>query len=363
MATMATDMLSITAPTYTSPGGYELATLPKPILTGDSDVLIKVHAASINPVDVKKAAGVFKMAIKEEFPYKIGYDAAGVVVEVGNGVTRLKVGDEVYTRLPEVGRGAWSEYVKCADEYVSLKPKSLSFADAASLPLAGVTALQVLGQYKGSLEGKTVFIPAGLSGTGAIACQLAKNVFHAGKVITTVSTTKIPKVSGLLGQGMVDQIIDYTKQKIPDAIPPKSVDFCFDTTGQSMEFLSLMVPSSGMILSISMTPSASTLQASSVMRRPDNPRIPFAGRLFLDAADAIRRLRAWRWGVTYMYHFLDPNREDLDKLTGYVESGKVKPVVGAKVDMRDIKAVREACDQTYKGKGGLGKTVFEMIKD
>ncbi|RBQ78902.1 hypothetical protein FVER14953_00089 [Fusarium verticillioides] len=360
---MATEMLSITAPSYTSPSGYELSTVSKPTITEDKDVLIKVHAASINPVDVKKAAGVFKMAIKEEFPYKIGYDAAGVVVEVGKGVARLKVGDEVYTRLPEVGRGAWSEFAKCPDHYVSLKPKSLSFADAASLPLAGVTALQVLGQYKGSLEGKTVFIPAGLSGTGAIACQLAKNVFHAGKVITTVSTAKIPKVSELLGEGTVDQIIDYTKEKISEAIPPKSVDFCFDTTGQAMEFLSLMVPSTGMIVSISTTPSASTLQASSVMRRPDNPRIPFAGRVFLDAADAIRRLRAWRWGVTYMYHFLDPNQEDLEKLTGYVESGKVKPIVGAKVDMRDIKAVREACDQSYNGKGGLGKTVFEVIKD
>lgn len=64
-----------------------------------------------------------------------------------------------------------------------------------------------------------------------------------------------------------------------------------------------------------------------------------------------------------MYHFLDPNREDLDALKGYVESGKLTPVVGARVDMRDIKAVREACDQTYKGKSGLGKTVFEVIKD
>lgn len=158
-------------------------------------------------------------------------------------------------------------------------------------------------------------------------------------------------------------VIDYTKQKISEAIPPKSVDFCFDTTGQSMEFLSRMVPSTSMIVSISTTPSASTLQTSSVMRRPDNPRIPFAGRVFLDAADAVRRLRAWRWGVTYMYHFLDPNREDLDTLSGYVENGKVKPVVGARVDMRDIKVVREACDQTYKGKGGLGKTVFEVIQD
>ncbi|KAI3574474.1 chaperonin 10-like protein [Fusarium oxysporum f. sp. albedinis] len=202
---METEMLSITAPAYTSPSGYELSTIPRPTITEDNDVLIKVYAASINPVDVKKAAGVFKMAVKEEFPYKIGYDASGVVVEVGKGVKGLKVGDEVYTRLPEVGRGAWSEFAKCPDRYVSLKPKVLSFADAASLPLAGVTALQVLGQYRGSLEGKTVLIPGGLSGTGAIACQLAKNVFHAGKVITTVSTSKIPKVPELLGEGTVDQ--------------------------------------------------------------------------------------------------------------------------------------------------------------
>ncbi|KAF5593781.1 serine threonine kinase [Fusarium subglutinans] len=342
---------------------YELSTVPRPFIIADNQVLIKVHAASINPVDVKKAAGIFKMAVKEEFPYQIGYDAAGVIVEVGKRVTALEVGDEVYTRLPEIGRGAWSEYVKCTDAYVSLKPESLSFVDAASLPLAGVTALQVLGQYKGSLEGKTVLIPGGLSGTGALACQLAKNVFHAAKVITTVSTSKIPKVPELLGEGTVDQIIDYTNQKVAEAVPPKSVDFCFDTTGQAMEFLSLMVPSTGMIVSISTTPSASTLQASSVMRRPENPQIPFAGRLFLHAADAIRRLRAWRWGVTYMYHFLDPNREDLHKLTDYVDDGKVKPVVRARVDMRDIEAVREACDQTYKGKGGLGKTVFEVIKD
>ncbi|KAF4448826.1 hypothetical protein F53441_7818 [Fusarium austroafricanum] len=360
---MTVGMLSVTTPTYTNPSGYELTTQPRPTITGDLDVLIKVHAASINPVDVKKASGVFKMAIKEEFPYKIGYDAAGVVVDIGKGVTKLEVGDEVYTRLPEVGRGAWSEYAKCAESYVSLKPKNLSFSDAASLPLAGVTALQVLGQYKGSLEGKTVFVPAGLSGTGALACQLAKNVFRAGKVITTVSTSKIPKVPELLGKGTVDQVIDYTKQKVTDAIPLKSVDFCFDTTGQSMEFLSLMVPSTGMIVSIATTPSATTLQASSVMRRPDNPRIPFAGRIFLDAADALRRVRAWRWSVSYMYLFLDPNREDLDTLTGHVEGGKIKPVVGTRVDMKDIDAVREACDLTFRGKGGLGKTVINVVKE
>lgn len=158
-------------------------------------------------------------------------------------------------------------------------------------------------------------------------------------------------------------VIDYTKHDPRDVIPARSVDFLFDTTGQAMQFLPLMVPSTGSVVSISTTPSAATLQASSVMRRPDNPRIPLVGRAFLDAADALRRLRAWRWGVTYMYWFLEPNKEDLETLAGYVEEGKLVPVVGTRVDMRDINKVREACEVIHKGKGGLGKTVFEITQD
>ncbi|KAJ5766572.1 uncharacterized protein N7511_004188 [Penicillium nucicola] len=333
---MATKMLSVTAPTYTDPSKYELSTVLRPSVTDDEDVVIRVYAASVNPVDVKKADGVFKMAMKETFPYMIGYDAAGVIVEVGKEVKKLKVGDEVYTRLPEANRGAWSEYAKSTERYIALKPKNLSFADAAAIPLAGVTALQVLNKYEGSLEGKTVFIPSGLSGTGAFACQLAKNVFHAGKVITTVSTSKIPLVPELLGEGVVDQIIDYTKNDPLEIIPARSVDFMFDTTGDAMKYLSRMVPKTGLIVSISTMPSATTLQASSVMRRPDNPRIPLVGRVFLNASDALRRARAWRWGVGYMYWFLDPTGKDLDCLRQYVEEGKVVSVVGSKVNMRDI---------------------------
>merc|ERR1712000_331266 len=361
IATMAATMLAITAPSFTDPSKYELSTVARPIITEQTDVVLRVHAASINPVDVKKAAGVFKQAVQEQFPYQIGYDAAGVVTEVGSGVTHVKVGDEVYTRLPEASRGSWSEYAKCAESFVALKPASLSFSDAASMPLAGVTALQALSKYEGSLEGKTVFVPAGLSGTGLFACQLAKNVFRAGKVITTVSTSKVSQVPQLLGEGVVDQIIDYTKEDPRNVIAPRSIDFLFDTTGQSMQFLSLMVPKTGFIVSISTTPSASTLQASNVMQRPDNPRIPLIGRLFLDATDSLRKVRAWRWGVTYLYWFLQPNGGDLDKLRGYVEEGKLVPVVGLKVNLRDVEKVREACLQTYNGKGGLGKTILEVI--
>ncbi|KAH0591708.1 hypothetical protein MHUMG1_10566 [Metarhizium humberi] len=356
-------MLAVTAPTYTDPSRYELSNVPKPKATEPTDVVIQVYAASINPVDVKKVDGIFKQAVKDSFPYKISYDAAGVVVQIGKDVKALKVGDEVYTRLLEVNRGSWSEFVKCAEKFIALKPKNITFSDAASLTLAGVTALQVLRQYKGSLDGKTVLIPGGLSGTGAFACQLAKNVFHAGKVITTVSTTKVTKVHELLGAGVVDEIIDYTKNSPIELIPPRSVDFLFDTTGQSMEFLPLLKPTTGIIVSISAIPSAETLQAHDVMLRPDNPRIPLLIRLYLNAGDSIQKLKAWYYGVDYKCWLLEPNGKDLTTLKCYVEDGKLVPVIGARIDLDDITQVRQACQVTYSGKGGLGKTVFDVIKE
>lgn len=354
-------MYAIVAPTsFTDPAGYASAQITRPEIKSNNEVLIRVHAGSINPIDVKKASGLFKLAIKEQFPYQIGYDAAGVIEATGPSVRDFKVGDEIFVRLPEISRGSWSEYVVCTDDVIALKPKSISLSDAACFPLATLTALQSLQKYRGSLEGKTVFVPAGLGGTGAFACQLAKNVFKAGKVITTVSTTKIPKVPELLGEGVVDQIIDYTKDDPLKVIPPGSVDFLFDTTGQSMAFLSLMTPKTSLIVSISTNPSGTTLQSSGVMQRPDNPRLPLVGRLFLNATDAVRRLRACRWGVEYMYIFMEPSGSQLKELAGYIDEGKLRPVVGTRVDIHDIDAVRKACTQVYEGKGGIGKAVLEF---
>ncbi|KAL5337467.1 chaperonin 10-like protein [Aspergillus crustosus] len=356
-------MLSLNIPTYSRPSGYQLSDLPKPVLQDSHDVIIKVHAASINPIDVKKASGVLKMMVKDEFPYKIGYDCAGVVTEVAANVTRVNIGDEVYARLPEISRGSCSEFVKCTEKSIGLKPNSLSFVDAASIPLAAVTALQALRRYGGDLTGKTVLVPAGLGGTGLFACQLAKHVFHAGKVITTVSTSKIPKVKELLGDDTVDEIIDYTKQDPKDVIPPGTIDFLFDTTGSAMPYLSLMRPKTGCIISVSVVPSGDQLQGSSTMQLPHKPVVPLPIKLVLNAMDNIRKLRAWRYGISYSYMFLESNGEDLDMLRGFIEGGKVRTVVGTVANLRDINAVREACQVVYSGKGALGKVVIKVVDE
>lgn len=249
-----------------------------------------------------------------------------------------------------------------------------------------MTAYQAFKKYKGDLAGKTIFVPAGrksspdsslahqdhtpfreankpantVSGTGAYACQLAKNVFKAGKVITTVSTSKISKVPQLLGANAVDEIIDYTKSDPNSIIPPRSVDFILDTTGQAMHFLSLMVPNTSLIISISTTPAAAQLEAADFMNRPDNPQLPAWGRIFLNATDSIRKWRAWRWSVEYSYMFLGANSEDLEAISRVVEEKKLVPVVGTRATLKDFESVRKAAQLVYDGKGGIGKAVITV---
>ncbi|GAQ11813.1 2-methylene-furan-3-one reductase [Aspergillus lentulus] len=351
-------MLSINVPAYSKPSGYQLSEVPKPEIQDPKDVLIKVHAASINPIDVKKADGILKFLQKDAFPYKIGYDCAGTVVEIGAGVTRFKVGDAVYVRLPETTRGSWSEYAKCAEDYIALKPPSLSFESAASIPLAGMTALQALRKYDGDLTGKTVFVPAGLSGTGLYACQLAKHVFNAGKVITTVSTSKVAKVDELLGEGTVDQIIDYKKEDPKTVIQHGTVDFLFDTAGVAMEYLCLMRPKTSWVVSIATSPSGNQLQDFLEGRNS----VPIYVKFVLNLLDSIRKIRARCYGVSYTYMFLHENGKDLDAMREYVEDGKLKTVVGTTVDMSDIQAVRAACEVVYSNQGGLGKAVIKVAQ-
>lgn len=358
------EVKAVTVDVYGEPSTYKLTNIAKPTLQEPTDVLIKVHGASINPIDVKKANGIMKALKKDTFPYVIGYDVSGVIEEVGAEVKTLKVGDEVYCRLPEMDRGSWAEYAKTMEKVVAVKPKNIALSDAAAIPLATMTALQALKKYRGSLEGKTVFIPGGLSGTGAAACQLAKNVFKAGKVITTVSTAKVAKVPELLGEGVVDEIIDYTKQDPKVVIPAKSIDFYFDSMGNAFEHLALMNKDSS-IISVASLPSGTTMQTAFARQTRDGqpvPKVAFPIKLFLDGGDALKRFRAKRAGAEYMFIFLAENAQDLDELRGYYEEGKLKLIIGERVDFHDIEQVKKAAKQTFKGKGGVGKTVFEVIK-
>lgn len=127
-----------------------------------------------------------------------------------------------------------------------------------------------------------------------------------------------------------------------------------------MEYLSLMRPDTGYIISVSTLPSGNQLQASSLMQLPHQPALPFPMKLALNLMDCVRKFRARRYGVTYSYMFLQSSSKDLDELRDLVESGKLRTVVGTVASLKDIKAVQEACQVVYSGRGGLGKVVIKV---
>lgn len=348
------EMKSLYLTEYTKPNAFHISSFPKPQINGPHDVLIKVHAASINPIDVKLASGMMASISQLPFPYKIGYDLSGIVEGAGSSVTNFKQGDAVFTRLPDEDRGSVSEYALTKDAYLAMKPSNASHIEAASIPLVSLAAFQSLQRASNVIKNGVVFVPAGLSGTGSIACQLAKNYFGAKKIITTVSTNKVDQVPRLLGEGIVDQIIDYKTTNPTDVIPRGSVDFLFDTTAQGVAFMALLKPKTGRIVTISAIPSGDTAKAGFAPDIPVYLKIPF------DMIWNYALCWAWWFGVGYEYAFMEPKAKDLETMAKLIEDGKVRPVVGRTAKLSDLQAVRELCDEVYTGKGGIGKSVITI---
>lgn len=136
----------------------------------------------------------------------------------------------------------------------------------------------------------------------------------------------------------------------------------FDTTGQAMQFLSVMVPSTSSIVSISTMPSGTQLGQYAVQRPEDKPQIPWVASAGLNVLDRVSKMRAQRWGVDYQYMFLQPNGKDLAEIGQYAEKGLLRPVVGSRASLKKIEEVREVTMTVYKGKGGLGKTVIDVVE-
>lgn len=227
------------------------------------------------------------------------------------------------------------------------------------MPLAAQTSYQSLllanSKLTGGLKGKTVFIPGGLSGTGSFAVQIAKNHFHAGKVVTTLSPKKISILDEVIGEGVIDQVVDYTKgtKSIVQAVGKQSIDFMFDPVGQTLPLVEVMKPN-GLVLSISTVPSGKQMQGSS-------PNMKWFMVYALNAIDWVLRtyMKRW-WGMDYAWVGLKPNGEDLKALAGMVDRKELKPVVGEVVKLQDLEGVRRVCDMVFSGKGGLGKFVIEV---
>lgn len=296
----------------------------------------------------------------------LGIEGSGTVAVVGPAVTSFKPGDAVYgfnmdkpmPARPQAGFA--SEYALAEERFLLHKPPQLSFEDAASLPGLVVTAMQTIRrglQLAGetSLEGKTVFVPGALSASGSLALQVARNVFGASKVVSTVSTGKMALVPERLPPGAVDKLVDYTREDVGRALGAGSVDFALSTQWTTFSDCLSVLRRNGTLVSIAGIPTVPT--ARSLL---GEDRIPFWMAWLLSVA------QAWYWwklrgtGIRYEFVSGSPNiREDLEAAGEVVARGLVRAVTTV-VDLDDVEGVREGCGRVYGGNGGLGKLVIRI---
>ncbi|WP_034129486.1 NADP-dependent oxidoreductase [Acinetobacter baumannii] len=285
----------------------------------DNEVLVKVHSASINPLDLRVLEGEFKAILPVKFPFILGNDFAGTVVQVGKNVSQFKTGDEVYAKTDI--HGAFAEYTVVQQSSLALKPKNISMEHAAALPLVALTAWQALVEVANLRAGQKVLIHAGSGGVGSIAIQLAK---HLGAIVATTTSSKNSSWVKELG---ADIIIDYKTTDFEQEL--KDFDVVLDTQGGKILEKSLNVlKRGGRVISVSGPPDrefAEAINANWLLKFI----IPFLSW-------SIKK-KAEKNGVSYSFLFMQPNGQQLTQITKLIEDRKVKPIIDKTYDLSQIK--------------------------
>ncbi len=278
---------------------------------GPGEVLVEVHAASVNPVDLKTRNGDLREMLKYRFPLVLGMDLSGLVRTVGPGVTGWQPGDEVFVRLDKLRIGAFAELAAVRADLLAPKPRRLSHVEAASIPLAGLTAYQALVELGQLRAGQTVLIQAGAGGVGTLAIQLAKHL--GAKVLTTASARNHALVRSL----GADVAIDYATQRFEDVA--KDVDLVFDSLGGADLLRAFAcVKRGGAVISISGIPDAVTAREY---------KLNAVLRLALAVLNRKLVAAARRAGARYRFLFMRPDGAQLAELGRLCEEGRLRPVI------------------------------------
>lgn len=277
----------------------------------ENDVLVQIHSASVNPIDYRIKYGDFKLILPHKIPLILGHDLAGVVVKVGSAVHSFKVGDEVYA-LPSSDKiGTFAEYITLDERHVARKPKNLTMEEAASIPLVGLAAWQVLVEKVGLKKGQKVFIQAGSGGVGTFAIQLAKHI--GAYIATTTSADNFELVKGL----GADVVIDYKKDDFETIL--KDYDVVLNSqNAETLEKSMRILTSGGKIVSISGPPDvdfARQMKANWLIKLA----MYFISRKIKNLAKNL--------GVHYSFLFTRAQGEQLTQITSLIEAGVIKPVI------------------------------------
>jgi NADPH:quinone reductase-like Zn-dependent oxidoreductase len=299
-ATHTDTMKAVRIHTYGGPEVliYEDAPRPTP---ARGEVLVRVHAAGVNPVDWKVREGYAKDRLHHKLPLIVGWDVAGVAEAVGRGVKQFKVGDEVFSRPDSSRDGAYAEYIVIKESELAFKPKSIDFVQAAAIPLACVTAWQAIFDTAQLTAGQKILIHAAAGGVGSYAVQLAK--WKGAHVIGTASASS----HDLLHQLGADETIDYQNQRFEDLV--HGADVVLDTIGGDTQARSWNVLRKGGIL-------------VSVINPPSEKE-------------------AAAHGVRAKFIFMHPDAAELTQIAELVDAGKLKPVVDTVFPLADAHLAHE----------------------
>jgi 2-desacetyl-2-hydroxyethyl bacteriochlorophyllide A dehydrogenase len=267
-----------------------------------TQLLVKVRASSVNPIDWKIRKGMLSLIIGSKFPKILGFDVAGEVVEVGSGVTRFKPGDAIYGSTNFPG-GGYAEFAAVPENLAVLKPTNLNYEEAAAVPLAALTALQAL-RDKGNIQtGQNLLINGAAGGVGIFAVQIAKAL---GAQVTGVSSTKNLDLVKSLG---ADRVIDYTQQDFTkDTV---QYDIIFDAVGKrSLSETKKVLKSNGVYITT-----------------VPNPKV------MLEIV-----LTAFLPGQKAKFLFEKPNAKDLLFLKELIEGGKIRVVIDRTYPLQELAA-------------------------
>lgn len=308
-----------------------------------NDVLVKIVAASINPIDIKTKDGGLKMLLSYDMPIIMGSDFAGIITAVGEKVTNYSIGDAVYGRVQKNRIGTFAEYIAVDQGAIALKPKNINFEEAASIPLVGLTSYQALHDIMQIQPGQKVMIQGGSGGIGTIAIQLAK--YLGAYVATTTSANNFDLVKSL----GADYPINYQTTNFAEVL--QDYDYVFDTRGgATLEAAFKIIKPGGKVVSIAGLPN---------YRFGKEYGVPlwkqFAFKMVTRNLTKLEK----QTQASYTFLFMKPSGTQLDVLRHLIEAEIIKPVIDRIVPLSEVK---EALSYSQSGRA-TGKIILQMTGD
>jgi len=305
----------------------KFAEVDKPKIS-DSEILIAVKAAALNPIDYKIVQGHLKEILQLNLPASIGYDVSGEIVEIGSGVKDFEVGDEIFSRVPQEYMGTVAEFVAVDSKVVAHKPENVTFEKAASLPLTGLTAIQALEKVDLKKDDR-ILIHAGSGGVGSFAVQYAKA--KGAIVYTTTSSTNLDWVKAL----GADRVIDYKNEDYKEVA--NNLDIVFDTLGDDYTFEAFDIIKKGG-------------RVTTIVGPPDTESAKQMGIENYEMSEKLSKLIEEK-SAKYRHTWMQPNAVQLKEIKAMVEDRTIRPIIDLVYSFEDaVKAFEYLATGRAQGK-------------